>query len=84
MSETTNYVFVLDANGKQLAPTKENKAWFLIRKKRATLVNKYPMVIQLNKQILNEKICKDEIHCGIDDGGIHVGIALVQKMSNQK
>lgn len=79
MSETTNYVFVLDANGKQLAPTKENKAWFLIRKKRATLVSKYPMVIQLNKQILNEKICKDEIHCGIDDGGIHVGIALVQK-----
>lgn len=79
MSETTNYVFVLDANGKQLAPTKENKAWFLIRKKRATLVSKYPMVIQLNKQILNEKICKDKIHCGIDDGGIHVGIALVQK-----
>lgn len=79
MSETTNYVFVLDANGKQLAPTKENKAWFLIRKKRATLVSKYPMVIQLNKQILNDKICKDEIHCGIDDGGIHVGIALVQK-----
>ena len=79
MSETTNYVFVLDANGKQLAPTKENKAWFLIRKKRATLVSKYPMVIQLNKEISNEKICKDEIRCGIDDGGIHVGIALVQK-----
>ena len=28
----TNYAFVLGANGKQLAPTKENKAWFLIRK----------------------------------------------------
>ena len=38
VSEMTNYAFVLDANGKQLAPTKENKAWFLIRKKRATLV----------------------------------------------
>ena len=40
----TDYAFVLDANGNQLAPTKEQKAWFLIRKKRATLVSKYPMV----------------------------------------
>ena len=75
----TNYTFVLDANGKQLAPTKETKAWFLIRKKRATLVSKYPMVIQLNKEISDEEICKDEVRCGIDDGGKHVGIALVQK-----
>lgn len=75
----TNYAFVLDANGKQLAPTKENKAWFLIRKKRATLVSKYPMVIQLNREIPDEEICKDEVRCGIDDGGKHVGIALVQK-----
>lgn len=75
----TNYAFVLDANGKQLAPTKETKAWFLIRKKRATLVSKYPMVIQLNKEIPDEEICKDEIRCGIDDGGKYVGIALVQK-----
>ena len=75
----TSYVFVLDANGKQLAPTKEQKAWFLIRKKRATLVSKYPMVIQLNKEIPNNEICKDEIRFGIDDGGLHVGIAIVQK-----
>ena len=75
----TNYAFVLDANGKQLAPTKENKAWFLIRKKRATLVSKYPMVIQLNKEMPDEEICKDEIRLGIDDGSLHVGVALVQK-----
>ena len=75
----TNYVFVLDANGKQLAPTKEIKAWYLIRKNRAALVRKYPMVIQLNKKIPDDQICKDEIRCGIDDGGLHVGIALVQK-----
>lgn len=75
----TNYVFVLDANGKQLSPTKENKAWFLVRKKRAILVSKYPMVIQLNKEIPDKEICKDEIRLGIDDGGIHVGVALVQK-----
>ena len=75
----TSYAFVLDANGKQLAPTKEQKAWFLIRKKRATLVSKYPMVIQLNKEIPNDEICTDEIRCGIDDGGLHVGVAIVQK-----
>lgn len=75
----TDYAFVLDANGNQLAPTKEQKAWFLIRKKRATLVSKYPMVIQLNKVVADEEICTDEVRCGIDDGGLHVGIALVQK-----
>lgn len=75
----TNYAFVLDTNGKQLASTKEVKAWFLIRKKRATLVSKYPMVIQLNKEVSDEEICKDEIRCGIDDGSLHIGLALVQK-----
>lgn len=75
----TNYVFVLDANGKQLSPTKEVKAWYLIRKKRAKLISKYPMVIQLNKVVEAEDICSDEIRCGIDDGSLYVGIALVQK-----
>lgn len=70
----TNYAFVLDANGKQLAPTKEQKAWYLIRKKRAILVSKYPMVIQLNKEIPNDEICTDEIRFGIDDGGLHVNV----------
>ena len=79
----TNYAFVLDNTGKPLAPTKETKAWFLIRKKRATLVSKYPMVIQLNKKIIDEEICKDEVRCGIDDGGLHVGIALVQKCQSK-
>lgn len=63
----TNYCFVLDASGKQLAPTKEQKAWFLIRKKRATLVSKYPMVIKLTKIINEKEINKDEVRCGIDD-----------------
>ncbi len=75
----TNYAFVLDNNGRQLSPTKEAKAWYLIRKERAVLVNKYPMVIQLNKSVSDDEVCKDEVRCGIDDGGLHVGIALVQK-----
>lgn len=75
----TNYCFVLDAYGKPLSPTKEVKGWYMIRKGKARLVSKYPMVIQLNRKIPNDEICKDEIRCGIDDGGLHVGIALVQK-----
>ena len=75
----TNYAFVLDADGKTLAPTKEKKAWYLIRKKHAKLVNKYPMVIQLKKSVPKDELSDEEIRCGIDDGGLHVGIALVQK-----
>lgn len=73
------YAFVLDANGKQLDPTTIQKAWILIRKNKAKLISKYPMVIQLNKVIEQNNINTDEIRCGIDDGGLHVGIALVQK-----
>ncbi len=37
------------------------------------------MVIQLNEEIPDNEICRDEIRCGIDDGRLHVGIVLVQK-----
>lgn len=74
-----NYCFVLDSKCSRLSPTKENRAWYLIRKKRAELVSKYPMVICLTKEISEKDTNKDEIRCGIDDGDLHVGIALVQK-----
>ena len=74
-----NYSLVLDSNGKQLAPTKEVKAWFLVRKKRATLVNKYPMVIKLKRTISENEVCQAPVRCGIDDGGLHVGISFVQE-----
>ena len=74
-----NYSFVLDADGKPLSPTKETKAWYMVRKGKAKLVSKYPMVVQLNRIISNNEICRDEVRCGIDDGGLHIGIAVVQK-----
>lgn len=74
-----NYCFVLDSKGNRLSLTKEIKAWYLIRKKRATVVSKYPMVIMLVKEIPQDEINKDDVRCGIDDGDLHVGIALVQK-----
>ncbi len=74
------YSFVLDKNNKQLSPTHINNAWYLIRKQRATLISKYPMIIQLKKEIKNsDKEDESEFVCGIDDGSKHVGIAIVQK-----
>ena len=74
----TEYCFVLDCKGKQLSPTKTNKGWYLIRKQKATLVNKYPMIIQLKKEVKDEED-ESEFVVGIDDGSKHVGIAVVQK-----
>lgn len=71
------YSFVLDKKGQKLDPTLVQNAWRLIRQKKAKLISKFPMVIQLNKVIKNPN--KDEIHLGIDDGAVHVGIALIQK-----
>jgi len=73
------YSFVIDINGKQLASTNINKAWILIRKQKATLVSKYPMTIQLKKEVKDNEEDESEFVCGIDDGSKHVGIAIVQK-----
>lgn len=78
MTNVKEYAFVLDAEGKQLSPMRIEKAWYKIRHNQAKLVNKYPMVVQLYKVVPEDEICKDEVRCGIDDGGLHVGIALVQ------
>ena len=51
MENKTEYCFVVDKNNKPLAPTKINKGWYLIRKGRARLRCKYPMVIQLEKEV---------------------------------
>ena len=71
------YSFVLDKKGQRLDPTLIQNAWRLIRQKKAKLISKFPMVIQLNKIIENPN--EDEIRLGIDDGAVHVGIALIQK-----
>ena len=47
----TEYSFVLDINDKKLAPCNINKAWYLIRKNKAILVQKIPMVIKLKKEV---------------------------------
>ena len=74
-----SYAFVLDANDTPLSPTRETKAWYLVRKKRAVLVSKYPLVIRLTRVIYPDSVCKDEMRLGIDDGAEHVGLAITQK-----
>lgn len=75
----SEYSFVVDNENKPLSPTKESKAWYMIRKGKAILVSKYPMTIRLLRTIPKDEICKDEIRMGIDDGSLHTGIAIVEK-----
>ena len=51
MENRIEYCFVVDKNNRPLAPTKVNKGWYLIRKGRAKLKSKYPMVILLEKEV---------------------------------
>ena len=73
------YCFVVDKKNQPLAPTKRNRGWYLIRKGRAALKCKFPMVIQLAKEVIPDREEASRMVCGIDDGSSHVGIALVQK-----
>lgn len=75
----TEYCFVLDCKGRKLSPTKVNKGWYLIRKQRATLVSKYPMVIQIKKEVKDDEEDKSEFVVGVDDGSKNVGVAIIQK-----
>ena len=79
MENEIAYCFVVDKSNRPLAPTKVNKGWYLVRKGRAKLKSKYPMVIQLEKEVESDKDDESHMVCGIDDGSAHVGLAIVQK-----
>lgn len=73
------YAFVLDASGKKLDPTPENKAWYLIRNKKATIVQLIPLTIKLYKTIPKSEVNSSRIILGIDDGSKFTGLSLVQE-----
>lgn len=79
MENKIEYCFVIDKNNRPLAPTKVNKGWYLVRKGRAKIKSRYPMVIQLEKEVEPDEDDESHMVCGIDDGSIHVGLAIVQK-----
>lgn len=72
------FCFVIDKAGNKLDPTSKNKGWYLIRKGKAKQINKFPMVIQLNKEIKFDNINKDSKFLGIDDGSKFTGLAIIQ------
>lgn len=79
MENEMAYCFVVDKNNRPLAPTKVNKGWYLVRKGRAKIKSRYPMVIQLEKEVESDKYDESRVVVGIDDGSAHVGLAIVQK-----
>ncbi len=76
MKENQRFAFVRDNRGVLLSPTKEEKAWYLIRKGRAKLLEKSPMVIQLLREQDNTDFSYFKL--GIDPGDT-TGIAIVQE-----
>lgn len=73
------YAFVMDANGEKLDSTPERKAWYLIRNKKATIVQLIPLTIKLSKVIPKSEVNSSRIILGIDDGSKFTGLSLVQK-----
>jgi 5-methylcytosine-specific restriction endonuclease McrA len=71
------FCFVIDNAGNQLSPTKVGKGWYMIRKGKAIQINRYPMVIQINKTV--KEIDSSNFVLGIDDGSKYTGIAIIQE-----
>ncbi|MBZ9688944.1 HNH endonuclease [Clostridium estertheticum] len=73
------YSFVVDLSGNRLSPCNKNKAYYLIRKNKAKMLNKFPMVIQLQKTVKDDKNDDVKNYLGIDDGSKNVGLGIIQK-----
>ena len=83
-NNTKEYAFVLDTKGKRLSPTNTNNAWRLIRKQKAILISKHPMVIKLRRAVYaTKKANESKFVVGIDDGSKYVGFSIVQKCKNK-
>ena len=76
MKQDQKYAFVQDNRGVVLSPTKIEKAWYLIRHNKATLVKTEPMVIRLNRKQNNTDMSFMKV--GLDPGDT-TGLAIVQE-----
>ena len=74
MSNSTNYVFVLDAKKKPLAPCKPAMARSLLKAGKAKVFKRYPFTIILNKLVALEN---QDLQLKIDPGSKQTGFALV-------
>ncbi|NEQ35533.1 MAG: HNH endonuclease [Okeania sp. SIO3I5] len=71
---STNYVFVLDANKKPLAPCKAGMARSLLKAGKAKVFRRYPFSIILNKLVAEKH---QDLQLKIDPGSKQTGFALV-------
>lgn len=69
-----NAVFVIDAEGRPLLPTRPARARLLLKRGKADVECIAPFTIRLRRTIENPV---GEFGVGIDDGSKHVGIAIV-------
>lgn len=76
MKQDQKYAFVQDNRWVVLSPTKVEKAWYLIRHNKATLVKTEPMVIRLNRKQNNTDMSFMKV--GLDPGDT-TGVAIVQE-----
>lgn len=74
--EGQKYAFVQDNRGILLSPTKEEKAWYLVRKGKAKVLEMNPLAIQLKRE--QDNTDKSRFVIGIDPGDT-TGIAVVQE-----
>ncbi|MBU3142860.1 RNA-guided endonuclease IscB [Clostridium sp. CF012] len=77
------YSFVVDLSGNRLSPCNKNKAYYLIRKNKAKMLNKFPMVIQLQKIVEDDNIDDVKNYLGIDDGSKNVGLGIIQQCNTK-
>ncbi|NEQ36432.1 MAG: HNH endonuclease [Okeania sp. SIO3I5] len=74
MSNSTNYVFVLDAKKKPLAPCQPAMARSLLKAGKAKVFKRYPFTIILNKLVDEEN---QGLQLKIDPGSKQTGFAMV-------
>ncbi len=75
-----NKVFVVDMDRKPLLPTSPARARLLLKQRKATVECIVPFTIRLRKIIENPV---GEFGVGVDDGSKHVGVAVVNDLTNE-
>lgn len=75
-----NVVFVIDAEGKPLLPTCSARARILLKQGKATIDSMLPLTIRLLYTI-DKPV--GSFGVGIDDGSVHVGVAIVNDATNE-
>lgn len=75
-----NKVFVIDVNSKPVLPTCSARARLLLKQGKADVECMIPFTIRLRK-VIDKSV--GDFGIGIDDGSRHVGVAIVNSLTNE-